>query len=409
MKTLYIAYFGARKHLSESQVLPYLTELAGAGLDVTLLTFEEHAGGSREERKHAADLRRRLGGAGIDWRWLRYHKRPSMLATAFDVMMGTLLAAYLVIRKGVAVVHARSHVPGLMALVLRAVLGVRIVFDLRGLMAEEYVEAGVWRPGGFLYRATKSVEGCLFREADVIVTLTDRVVRVLEERSADFRRRRAAVEVIPCCVDLERFDRRDRDRLRHELGLEGSTTMVYAGSAGGWYLTEELIRLFAIGRALVPRLRFLFLTQSPHGVVRSLFERAYVPAGSYLIRTVQPAEMPSHLSSADLGVHLIRPGLAMTANSPTKFGEYLACGLPVMTNSGIGDSDSVLTDERVGVIISSLSEDGYEHAWAAMRTLLQDASCSARCRAVAQSRFSLRNVGREGYLRVYRHLGFTET
>ena len=41
MKTLYIAYFGALKHLSHSQILPYLRELAAAGVDVTLLSFEE--------------------------------------------------------------------------------------------------------------------------------------------------------------------------------------------------------------------------------------------------------------------------------------------------------------------------------------------------------------------------------
>jgi hypothetical protein len=43
MKTLYIAYFGALKHLSHSQIIPYLRELADAGVDVTLLSFEERA------------------------------------------------------------------------------------------------------------------------------------------------------------------------------------------------------------------------------------------------------------------------------------------------------------------------------------------------------------------------------
>src|SRR5262249_18772830 len=117
-------------------------------------------------------------------------------------------------------------------------------------------------------------------------------------------------------------------------------------------------------------------------------------------------EMPAHLSSADLGVHLIRPGFSMVANSPTKFGEYLACGLPIMTNRGIGDCDELITDERVGVVIERLDPEGYREAWNTMERLLQDTECRARCRAVAERRFSLRKVGREGYLRVYRGLGF---
>jgi hypothetical protein len=64
-----------------------------------------------------------LRASGIDWHWLRYHKRPSIPATAFDVAVGTAYAAYLVLRKKADVVHARGQVPGLMALMLERVLG----------------------------------------------------------------------------------------------------------------------------------------------------------------------------------------------------------------------------------------------------------------------------------------------
>jgi glycosyltransferase involved in cell wall biosynthesis len=406
VKTLYVAYFGAQKHLSQSQVLPYLRELAEAGLDVTLLTFEERPADSRDEPERVAALRERLRAAGIDWRWRRYHKRPSLPATAYDVMAGTLFAGYLVWRKGIHVVHARSHVPGLMALILRAVLGVKIVFDLRGLMAEEYVEAGVWREGSLAHRATKRVEGALFRESDAIVALTHRVVQLLDETSLDFRQRKARVEVIPCCVDLARYRPTDGERVRRELGLADRRIMVYAGSLGGWYLTDEIARLFAMGRSRMPDLHLLVLTQSPHILMRRALEAAAAPPESHTIRTVAPEEMPAHLSSGDLGVHLIRPGFSMVANSPTKFGEYLACGLPILTNAGIGDCDELIRGERVGTLVESLDPEGYRRAWQEMEQLLQDGDRAARCREVAQRRFSLRTVGREGYLRVYRGLGF---
>ena len=66
------------------------------------------------------------------------------------------------LRKGIDVVHARGHVPGLMGLALERLLGVKLLFDLRGLMAEEYVEAGRWRRDGVAFRATKWVEEKLF-------------------------------------------------------------------------------------------------------------------------------------------------------------------------------------------------------------------------------------------------------
>ncbi len=40
MNGLYICYFGLREPLVQSQVIPYLAELAAHGIDLTLLTFE---------------------------------------------------------------------------------------------------------------------------------------------------------------------------------------------------------------------------------------------------------------------------------------------------------------------------------------------------------------------------------
>jgi glycosyltransferase involved in cell wall biosynthesis len=408
VRLLYIAYFGALKHLSESQVLPYLRELADAGLGVSLLTFEELPADARLARMETASLASRLCGAGIDWKWLRYHKRPSIPATAFDITVGTLVSAFLILRKRIDVVHARTHVPGLVALVLRALFGVKIVFDLRGLMADEYVEAGVWRKDGISYRLTKWVERHLLRTSDAIVVLTHQVVRVLENSSADFRARRGAVEVIPTCVDLEKYVYLGRERMRRELRLPDAPTMIYVGSLGGWYMTEEIVQLYLAGRIEIPHLRFLVVTQSPHELMQNLLEMAEISEDNYTIRTARPSEMPGYLSSADVGVHLIRPGLSMVANSPTKFGEYLACGVPIVTNAGIGDCDEYIIQDRVGVTIKSLNPEGYREAWGSIRELLGESELAARCRKVAERRFSLKTTGREGYLRVYRRLGYRD-
>src|SRR5438270_250531 len=96
MKTLYISYFGAQKHLCETQVISYLQKMARAGIDVTFLSFEEDAGHPDAERAAIAALQKRLTGCQIDWRHLRYHKRPSLLAKLYDVAAGVAYGAYLV-------------------------------------------------------------------------------------------------------------------------------------------------------------------------------------------------------------------------------------------------------------------------------------------------------------------------
>ena len=44
------------------------------------------------------------------------------------------------------------------------------------------------------------------------------------------------------------------------------------------------------------------------------------------------------------------------ASSPTKNGEYLACGLPLIINAGIGDSDALIDQWQAGVLIEEFIE-----------------------------------------------------
>jgi glycosyltransferase involved in cell wall biosynthesis len=408
VNTLYIAYFGALKHLSHSQILPYLRELADAGLGVTLLSFEERGPDDRKQAEQIARLRQELEAAGIEWHWLRYHKRPSIPATAFDVAMGTLFGGYLILRKKINVVHARGHVPGLMALLLKRLTGVKLLFDLRGLMAEEYVEAGRWPANGLAFRATKWVEEQLFQKADSMVMLTRAVLESLKGESRHLQHSAAHIEIIPCCVDLRRFGQREQARGENDARLRGKTVMVYVGSTGGWYMSHELARLFAVGRLGQPDLHFLVLTQSPHEQMRALLLAEGLPEDSFTIKTAKPAEVAGYLAAADFGVHFIRPGKCMVANSPTKFAEYLASGLPILSNAGIGDSDEILRQESVGVIVDEFDQSSYERAFAGMRRLLADPDVRRRCREVAERRFALNTVGRQSYVRVYRSLGWSE-
>src|ERR1043165_7358849 len=94
MKTLYICYLGVREPLVQTQVLPYLRRLAGAGIDVSLLTFEPQFNESWNACE-LAEERARLAGDGVRWHRRAYHKRLRGPATAYDVLAGALAAARL--------------------------------------------------------------------------------------------------------------------------------------------------------------------------------------------------------------------------------------------------------------------------------------------------------------------------
>jgi glycosyltransferase involved in cell wall biosynthesis len=401
-RTLYICYFGLREPLVQTQVLPYLRELVAAGVGVDLLTFESRPAGGWPAGS-LSESGRRLADEGIGWFRLPYHKRPSLPATAYDVGRGAICAARLFRERDTDLVHARSHVAAVMAAAVKRLTGRPFVFDIRGFLPEEYVDAGVWSPGGLPFRVAKLAERRLLDSADGFVVLTEKAREVLfGGRETDGRGR--PVEVIPCCVDLRRFraaSAADRDDVREELGLSGRRVVSYVGALGGWYLTEEMADFFAAARAQDPSTFALILTQSPPELIEPLLRARGLSDEHFLVRRAAPERVPFYLRAADLAISFIKPCYSKLSSSPTKLAEYLASGLPVVCNAGVGDVDALVEGERVGVVVRELSGEAYRAALGAAEVLRRDPGRPPRCRAAAERHFDLRRVGGERYRRLY--------
>ncbi|MGZ8854003.1 MAG: glycosyltransferase, partial [Thermoanaerobaculia bacterium] len=267
-RALYLCYFGLREPLVQTQVLPYLRELVSGGTRMWLLTFEPELR-QRWTHEEIERWRRRLRDDGIEWHMLPYHKGPSLPATLYDVVRGVIRATGIVRRERIDILHARSHVPAVVGALVKRLTGVRLIFDFRGFLAEEYVDSGNWRANGILYKFAKAAEHWLFRDSDAFVVLTERARALLFSHVGN-----RPVEVIPCCVSKARFAAAaalDRDALREELGLSGRAVFVYAGALGGFYMTQETAELFAVARQADPRVYALVLTQgSPEAMVSAL-------------------------------------------------------------------------------------------------------------------------------------------
>lgn len=396
LATLYVCYFGIAEPLVQTQVLPYLRALAEAGYAVYLLTFETIPLGPEGKTRRRAELL----SEGIAWSSLRYHKRPSLPATLYDILIGAAYIAGLALREGVHVLHARAHVPLVMSLLACPVARARIVFDLRGLMAEEYVEGGVWREGSAIVRLVKWCERVGLRLADQVVVLTERLREsLLKERLVPAEK----LEVIPCCTDLSLYPRACE-------WFDPPTTpgsrlqLVYAGSTVGLYQLDEMARFFVALKQMIPGSFFRVLTS---GAAQTTMERLRdigVPASAFSVGLAPAREVPALLSQSHVGISFRKPTASQIAASPTKIAEYLAAGLPVVSNAGIGDMDRILTEDRVGVVVENYSHDSFLAALVRLDSLLREPGLRARCQESARRRFGLREVGSVRYRRLYTRL-----
>src|SRR6056300_228217 len=172
-KILYISYDGLLEPLGQSQVLEYQKNLSNK-YDIFIISFEKTTLDIKNEFHNS--ILKTLKVSNINWYKLSYHKKPSGLATAFDIFIGLLLAIFLIIRFNIKIIHARSYVPSVIALVLKKFMNVKFIFDMRGFWADERVDGGIWKNNSFLYKLAKWFESKFLSNADHIVSLTNSAI-----------------------------------------------------------------------------------------------------------------------------------------------------------------------------------------------------------------------------------------
>ncbi len=404
MRVLYVSHNGMLENLGQAQVLPYLRGLVKRGFEFDLLSYELPS--ATDDAIHA--LRDSLERDGISWQPLRRARDPRLRVKVEESARGALSALRTALLKRPMIVHGRSYLPTAVVDVVASILPrSRLVFDCRGMLGDEYVDAGYWTKDRLEYRILKRYERRAFRRADGVVVLTDKLRRMA--RDGGWLGPRTKIASIPCCVDLKRFqfDGLARQQRRLELGLKERLVLAYSGSLGSWY-EEPTMAVFAGHlRRLAPcPVSVLVLTHHDASALVALLRSAGFAAKDVLVKKVAPSEMPSYLSAGDLALSFIQSCFSKQGSSPTKVAEYLACGLPVVLNGDIGDQADLAVEHDACLVLPTLEASRLEAA-AARALPLARRPAEERAilgRRVAERYFGLEGVGVSRYETLYRQI-----
>jgi glycosyltransferase involved in cell wall biosynthesis len=403
MNVLYLSYNGALEPLGINQIVIYPEILTQAGHRFTFLTFEKPH--DVRDRQRVELLHQRLKHKGIDWIHTAYHKTPSLLGTLWDVLRGASIVRRQLKQQKFDLIHVRSYLPLLMCLLQKRRTS-PILFDMRGFWADERVDWGSCAPGSRQYRWIKRLERWGLEHADMAIVLSERA-RTHLLQSDVVKQRPIPIETVVCYVDTGRFapDAAVRERERRRLGWGQQRIMVHSGSLGGLHMVEEIVQCFVAGRRMDPSLRLLVLSQSdPRGLIAAL-EAAGARPDEWAIESHIPEQVPQVLTCGDLGLALIKPTFSKIASWPTKLGEYLALGMPVLTTPKIGDTDSFIRLHGVGAVMPELTPAGCAVGMAEMLNLLNHTPrLREHCREVAVRWLDIEGMGYQRYRSIYARL-----
>lgn len=351
---LYLSYDGMTDPLGQSQVLPYLIGLSKKEYVFTLVSFE------KQERfeKDKAIIQKICADSNIDWKPQFYTKKPPVLSTLKDIWKMNRLAKKIHASKPIQLIHCRSYISALIGLGFKRKQGVKFLFDMRGFWADERVEGNIWNLKNplfkWVYSYFKKKEKQFFSESDGIISLTHAGKKIildwnLPNVSSD------KIEVIPCCVDLNLFNLESvqlekKQEIQKNLKLEGKFIVGYIGSIGTWYMLPEMLQTFKKIKAKKTNAIFLFVTKDNSDSIIREAEKIGIQTDSICITSSIHSEVPTYISLFDLSIFYIRPSFSKQASSPTKQGEIMAMGVPIICNSGVGDTTEIIQKYQSGIV-----------------------------------------------------------
>lgn len=350
--------------LGQSQVLPYLKGLSAFGHQVHLISFEKKERFQDEYQK----IEKLCSEAGIQWHPLSYTKKPPLLSTVYDVRRMSALAKKLQQKNKFDIVHCRSYIAALIGLKMKNRFQTKFVFDMRGFWADERLEGGIWNIKNpvfkVVYNFFKKKEIDFFKQSDHIISLTaagKKEIRKLDPAIAE-----AKITVIPCCVDLEKFQaenyaQEEINNLKNNLNiLRQEKVLGYVGSIGTWYMLNEMLDYFVVFKEIYPESKFLFITpEHPDGIISKASEKG-IPSASIIVKRSAHNEVPAYMLTFDYSIFFIKPTFSKSASSPTKQAELMAMGIPIICNSGVGDTDSIVIENGAGMVLHSLDNGAYK-------------------------------------------------
>ena len=363
--------------------------------EIALISFEKPEQFAGRDRVLA--LGKQLTEAGIDWHPLKYHKRFSLLATAYDLACMLRKALRLDSQKSFDIVHCRSYIAGIAGAILKKRRRTRFIFDMRGFWADERVDGGIWKAGGLLYRGAKKVERWLLLSTDYLVSLTRAGVVEIEKfpYMQDVKLRSA---VIPTCTNLSLFQPQPVSGT-----TDNALTIGMVGSVGTWYLFDDMLQCVKRVFAANADAKLLVVNKSDHALIRQKLADLGIANDRVEISAANYSEVASYIGRMDFGLFFIKPVFSKKASAPTKLGEFLACGVPCLTNAGVGDMGGILESSRTGICLQAFSPEAYDTAYQQMIELLEEEGLAERCRQTAEQYFSLEQ-GIADYHRIYQEL-----
>ena len=399
---IYLVYDGIlTSSVFDSQVLCPLRELRkNKDTKINLIAFENLDIFITENSK----LRKKSLGIASDKniRVNFYPRTPGYIGIYANFLRLLIPIWCKVVLKKKVIIHSRGMKSAFIGSKLKKVLpSLKVLYDVRGVEPEEYLYSLHLKNGKILVKKKKKEFRRLKQMEKYSIGCADHIFSVSNEMRKHFLKsyniEKKKMSIIPCGIDGSNFFFNEKARIiiRKKMSLENKLVFVYCGSMHPLQMPRIMVKLFNKFYKKDEEVFFLFLTKEMDKA-KVLFEAELLPYKSYKVLSVSHSKIPVYLNAADIGLLLREKTMVNRVASPTKFAEYLACGLYAILSNDIGDASKLINEEKIGKIINVPFENGdvkrLINEILAKKTEIQSNKNKLRIAQIAQSKYNWNNL-----------------
>ena len=360
----YVTIDSLSEGVGSSQITPLISRLSKSGLKISLISYEKS--------NPSSQLRSYFESIGVVWKVRPFGSNGALGGVErLNNLRRELSKSNLI--------HARSDIPAVSAIYSHQG---PVLWDVRSLWADQKVMIQKSFPNKALYRVYRGLESIAASKSMGMSTLTSAIVPILEERH---RRLPLLRTVVPTSVDLDHF--------KLNAVMPNKVHALFSGTYNEYYdlaLSAQFMEEFR-----------KHISVETHWARPAESSRSQIGVGESNVFPSSQVGMSDLIPNYSFGISVCKldAGPSLAAAVPTKIGEFLACGRPIVVNKGLGDMDQFIEEFDVGVILDGTTSNLVESA-TKLSNLLSDRETPYRCRALAEKYFSM-DVGAGKYLNLY--------